>query len=288
LLEREKKITRDLLERILVKLGLTNLPTTDLPGLKLVYRAWSKGVPFDNSRKLIHRHLKSSDPLPGSDEIDFFDCWLKWGTGGTCWAGNGALQLLLKELGFNAVRGVATMLVAPHLPPNHGTVVVRFADEDYLVDASILHLEPILLKDKPLPPKTVPWVKELKLEGDKWHINWIPMHRQNLLDCRVDYFPAMEGEFLGYHEKTREWSPFNFELNSRRAFDDKMIGMCFGQHSEVDQQGLRQRPVTKKERDDILVEIVGLHPEFVAMIPDDIPTPPPPGSKTAAASLQDK
>ncbi len=277
----ENKITRDLLERILLMLGLTNVPATDLPGLKQVYRAWSKGVPFDNSRKLIHRHRKSSEPLPGSDEIDFFESWLKWGTGGTCWAGNGALQLLLRELGFDAVRGVATMLVAPHLPPNHGTVVVRLSDENYLVDASILHVEPILLNDALLPPSTVPWVKELKLVDHKWHINWIPMHRQDLLDCRVDYFPAKEGEFLDYHERTRDWSPFNFELNSRRAFDDRMIGMCFGQRAEVDHLGLQQRQVSKKERDDILVEIVGLHPEFVATIPEDIPTPPPPGSKTA-------
>lgn len=283
----ENKLSQDLLERVLLKLGINDRPKTDLSGLKQIYRAWCQHVPFDNSRKLIHRHQKSSAALPGSDEIDFFESHLKWGTGGTCWAGNGALQLLLAELGYSAVRGVATMLVAPHLPPNHGTVIVKLDNLDYLVDASILQIEPIKLAEEALPSDTVPWVKDRYLKDGHWHINWVPMHRQNLLDCRVDYYPAKQDDFIDFHERTRDWSPFNFELNSRKAFTNKMTGICFGQKAVIDEEGLKLTEISKKERDEFLVEVIGLHPELVAQIPEDSPTPPPPGSRTAAAQSEE-
>jgi N-hydroxyarylamine O-acetyltransferase len=41
------------------------------------------------------------------------------------------------------------MMVAPNLPPNHGTALVDLPDGRYVVDASILHVEPLpLLTDR--------------------------------------------------------------------------------------------------------------------------------------------
>ena len=119
-----EELAPDLLERVLSRLGLSAPPALDLNGLKTVYVAWCRQVPFDNIRKLIHVQTQTLSALPGDSAQDFFEAWLKYKTGGTCWAGNGALHSLLVTLGFAAQRGVATMLVAPSLPPNHGTVSV--------------------------------------------------------------------------------------------------------------------------------------------------------------------
>ena len=161
-----EELSLNLLERVLTRLGLSNRPAPTLDGLRTLYAAWCRNVPFDNVRKLIHVHHHDSGPLPGDDATDFFEAWLAYGTGGTCWAGNGALYTLLLSLGFHASRGIGTMLVAPHIPPNHGTVLVTYDDTRYVVDASILHSEPLRLDtgavvritkaDKTLPLAVMP------------------------------------------------------------------------------------------------------------------------------------
>jgi hypothetical protein len=63
---------------------------------------------------------------------------------------------LLVSLGFNASRGMGTMLVAPNVPPNHGAVLVVCDEARYVVDASILHSEPLRLDTSTLTRVTHP------------------------------------------------------------------------------------------------------------------------------------
>ena len=78
-----------LLERVLAKLGLSEPPSPTLEGLRTLYPAWCRKVPFDNIRQLIHRRSQDPSPMPGGDATEFFEAWLGYGTGGTCWSGNG-------------------------------------------------------------------------------------------------------------------------------------------------------------------------------------------------------
>jgi N-hydroxyarylamine O-acetyltransferase len=136
-------LDRDLVERVLERLGFASAPGPDRAGLAAVYAAWCRRVPFDNVRKRLHVAAKDPSRLPGDDPPEFLAAWLAWGTGGTCWAGNGALCELLRALGFDAERGVATMMALPDLPPNHGTVFVSLDGARWMVDASILFAEPL-------------------------------------------------------------------------------------------------------------------------------------------------
>ena len=167
----------DLLERVLTKLGLSDRPAPTLDGLQTLYAAWCRKVPFDNVRKLIHIHNHDPGPLPGDDATDFFEAWLTYGTGATCWAGNGALYTLLVSLGFHASRGMGTMLVAPHIPPNHGTVLVACDETRYVVDASILHGEPLRLDtDTPTGVTHPAWGVQCSMRDTHWYIRWRPVH----------------------------------------------------------------------------------------------------------------
>ena len=47
-------LTPQLLEAVLAKLGFSDRPPPTLEGLRQVYAAWCRRVPFDNVRKLIH------------------------------------------------------------------------------------------------------------------------------------------------------------------------------------------------------------------------------------------
>jgi N-hydroxyarylamine O-acetyltransferase len=288
-----------MVDRVLAKLEMTGRPEPTLPGLSAVYSAWCRHVPFDNIRKLIH--VRRGDPgvLPGDDAGDFFDNWLRFGAGGTCWAGNGALGALLATLGFAARRGVATMLVAPNLPPNHGSITVLLDERRYLVDASILHHEPLLLEALPSPHEPAPvagrpapgrpapgtpaaaahsaWSAVGHWRDGHWHIRWRPLHKLDGLDCRIDRFDAEAAAFRQFHEQSRAWSPFNYELYVRTNRANSVMGAAFGQRVEIDDSGEAvQRPLQAGDRIRFLVEEVGIHEELAAMVPPDLPTPPRP------------
>src|SRR4051794_16727349 len=94
------RITPELLERALERLGFSAKPEPTLEALDLLYDTWCRRVPFDNVRKLIHLHKESPGPLPGDDPSEFLEAWLAHGTGGTCWASSNGLYALLEALGF--------------------------------------------------------------------------------------------------------------------------------------------------------------------------------------------
>ena len=276
-------LSEDLLDRVVERLGLARRPDPDLDGLAAVYAAWAREVPFDNLRKLIHLANGDPGPLPGGDARDFFTAWLSWGTGGTCWAANGALCVLLRSLGFDARRGVGTMMVAPDLPPNHGTVVATIDDRRYLVDASILFAAPLPLDPERETTVDHPaWGVRCAQRDARWHVRWRPLHIPDGLDCRIDALQASAAEFAEYHERTRGWSPFNFEANARRNRGASVVGIAFGARVAIDDRGeVSRAPLTPEERRRVLVEEVGIAPELVDRVPADRKTPPPPTSHTA-------
>lgn len=280
----EALLSDALLDRVLERLRLPQRPEPDLAGLASVYFAWSHAVPFDNLRKLIHLTAGDPGPLAGDSVTDYFEAWLRWGNGGTCWAGNGALCMLLRTLGFDAARGIATMMVAPDLPPNHGTVVVAIEERRYLVDASMLFAEPLLL-DESAETRVEHPARGVRcaMQGGNWHVHWRPLHMAGGLDCRIDRLHATADEFSDWHELTRGWSPFNFAANARINRDDAVVGIAFQQRIELRAGGDESRTaIDFAERQRVLIEEVGIHPELVERVPADRYTPPPPTSRTAA------
>ena len=107
------------------------------------------------------------------------------------------------------------------------------------------------------------------------------MQRDDPFDCRVDEFPVDASRFRQQHEATRDWSPFNFELNMNLVRGDERIGVALNHTVRIDAAGrVTREPLT--DRVTYLVEVMGLGEEIAAQIPPDVPTPPPPGSRTAS------
>jgi N-hydroxyarylamine O-acetyltransferase len=268
-----------LVEKILEKLGLSAAPSRDLAGLRELYAAWCRRVPFENVRKLVWLHEEIPGPLPGDDPADFFAYWLEHGTGGTCWAGNGALHALLASLGFAARRGVATMLARPGVPPNHGTVAVELEGDDYLVDASMLFDEPVPLVAG-AGVEHPAWGVRLEDRDGKLTVLWRPFFLDGL-DCRIEHLDAPHEEFQRWHEFTRSWGPFNFSLSARLIAGDRMIGAAFGPRAEIDAEGVvRMFPFEGEDaaeaRIGFLVDQLGISEELARRLPPDREPPPPP------------
>jgi N-hydroxyarylamine O-acetyltransferase len=267
-----------LVERVLERLGLARAPEPTLAGLATLYSAWCLRVPFDNAWKRIHLHEGLPGPLPGDAPAAFFAAWLRDGTGGTCWAGNGALAALLAALGFATERVLSTMRVAPDLPPNHGSVCVTLDGARHLVDASMLFAAPLpLVPGETTRIEHASWGVECRPEGERWVVRWRPMHAETL-DCGIDALGATPAQFRERHEATRDWSPFNFALSARRNRDGgRVVGVGLGQRAEIDATGRwTLRPFAPGERAAFLVEELGFSEAAAARLPDDVPMPPPP------------
>jgi N-hydroxyarylamine O-acetyltransferase len=278
-------LSNQLVERILTRLGFNHRPAPTIAALRSIYGAWCERVPFDNIRKLIHVRAANAAPLPGSTPEDYFEAWLKFGTGGTCWPGAGALHAFLAALGFDAIRAIGTMMAAPNLPPNHGTVLVNFGSQVFLVDSSILHGYPLSLsKDSETSVAHPAWGVRCVWRASNWYVQWRPLIRLEGFECRIDSFPATETDFREAYARTRGWSPFNYELSMRVNRGDKVIGVASGHSISLHADGsVTRTPLTPDERRRLLIEDVGITEALVMQLPDDVPTPPPPWSKTAQA-----
>jgi N-hydroxyarylamine O-acetyltransferase len=189
-------------------------------------------------------------------------------------------------LGFAAQRGVGTMLVAPNLPPNHGTVIVSLDGVRYVVDASILHSEPLPLEEEKATTINHPaWGVRCVKHNNHWHIKFRPMHLPTGLECRLEQLSATREEFRERHAHTRAWSPFNYELHARRIRGDSIVGVALGQRVEFDASGaVSQRRLQEEDRRRVLIDELGIKEEIVHRLPPDTPTPPPPGSHAARVS----
>ena len=103
-------------------------------------------------------------------------------------------------------------------------------------------------------------------------------------ECRLDRFPGTQTDFRDSYARTRDWSPFNYELSVRVNRGDTVIGVAFGHSVSILGDGSVVRtPLTPSERRRLLIEDVGITEALVMQLPDDVPTPPPPWSQTARA-----
>ena len=266
--------------------GLSSRPEVSLAGLADLYGAWCRRVPFDNIRKLIHVRAGNPATLPGDAPNEFFEAWLAHGTGATCWAGNGALCELLTTLGFDARRAAATMMVAPGIPPNHGSVVVHFGDGRYVTDASILFVEPLPMREG--ARVAAPGV------GRRCAVRRRCIH--DPLECRCSAptrstaattsTTSRPPTSAASTKRRATWSPFNFNLNLNVVRGDGRIGAGLGNRIVVDANGnVHGTPLAGEARKRFLVDEVGISEEIADLLPEDVPMPPPPGSRTAEREL---
>jgi N-hydroxyarylamine O-acetyltransferase len=261
----------ELVEQILIKLGFSKPPPIDLTGLTSLYRAWCHKIPFDNIRKRIHLAANNILPLPGHDDTEFYHGWLRFGVGGTCWAGNAALHTLLNSLGFSCCRATATMLTDSKQLPNHGTVIVHCDGKNFLVDASMLHNIPLLLT--PNQPSSInhpAWGLSCFPHNQYWTIRWTPLHMPEGCNCRIESFPVSRDSFRQLNEASRNKSPFNDAMYIRLNSEESVMGISAGMSVNFSTSGkILKTDLTKESRLKSLVEKMGLSEEIVLKIPPD-------------------
>ncbi len=262
------------LELVLERLGFSTFPAPGPRGLRAVYRAWCRKVPFDNVMKRIDL-VEGYTPLRNTLPEDFFNLWLVHGIGGTCWPSSRALGALLHTLGFDARLGSAAMgdeiFGREH---THGTVIVALDDEQYWVDSSMLTDEPVLLVsgqptelDHPLRPVRVEPVEAA------WRVHWESGAQAGTLGCLL-LDPNVDGDhYSTRYEWSRGMSRFNTALFATKNRDREVVTMGGGAFIRLDHDGRHSDgPLSPERRRELLIDEFGYSEAIVeALPPDDEP-----------------
>jgi N-hydroxyarylamine O-acetyltransferase len=212
-----------LAERVIARLGLDNGVTVDASGLAQLYRQWCRKVPFDNVRKLIALRSGPDAALPGRSATDFFEAWLEHGVGGTCWPGAIALTALCRSLGFDARLLAASM--ADTGVASHGTTVVRIDGDDWLVDSSMLTDQPLRLSSEEGTEIAHPvFATTATPVAEGWLFGFALPYSNLEMPCRTLSADPVTVDFcLARYEASREMSPFNAHVSTRRNDDDGVV-----------------------------------------------------------------
>lgn len=208
-------------DAVLNRLGFDRQPDADIDGLRKVYAAWCRSVPFDNLAKMIALRASRDAPLPGMDAGEFFARWLEHGVGGTCWTTSNALFELLAALGFDARRVAGSMGDTGYL--GHGSVKVRIDGIDWLADSSMLTDVPLPLTDE-LFVYDGPLFRAEVEAADGTHIIWADLPpNPSLVPCRLLVDEATHFMYCERFEASRTRSPFNERLFATRNFETRRL-----------------------------------------------------------------
>jgi N-hydroxyarylamine O-acetyltransferase len=272
-------ISPSLLENVLSKLALPSKPSLDLAGLNQTYAAYSGKIPNDNVHKRIWLVGNRAAPVTGGDPTEFFENWLAHGTGGTCFPANGALCALLTAIGFDARRILGSvMMEGVEHDGNHGSVLVRLDEVDYLVDAQLAAFS-VLPLVKGQPASTGDGIHDIRAvpleEG--FDVQWYPgANRQTPMVMRPDLKrgPVGHNVFLVQYSlsasRDRRRSPFNEALFIGRHFPHRLLTVSRNTRTEVSADNMvARREITSAERAQILVDELGISSEIVEAIPPD-------------------
>ena len=264
----EKSILTDKnYEKVIERFGFSAKPEPTLDNLNRLYKAWCRGVGYDNILKRVYYAAGDTGPFPVMNPNDFVSTWIKHGTSGSCWPTAEALFNILLKTGYDVERVSCEMLnCGDPMRPNHGTCFVHIDGSVYVVDTGVVSEEVLQLVEGQ-DTKTSSKAFGIWSKGDG-HVWWRPSHStQNIeiamidRDCGYEYFAHR-------YEKTKEFSLFNHSLYVRKNKDDGIITYGRGNVIRVDPAGeMSVTPIDPEGVPALLIEEMGLSEEIVSKTP---------------------
>jgi N-hydroxyarylamine O-acetyltransferase len=251
--------------RVLERLGFEREPAIDFEGLSALYRAWGEVVAFDNSAKLIALKTGAPGRLPLIDAGEFFTNFLAHGSGGTCWPSSNAIYSLLIDVGFDANRLAGSMRDTGIL--SHGSTSVRLDGADWLVDSSMLTMNPLPLGDELFVADSL-WNAEVE-HVDGTHVIWwdatpSPKH----IPCRLLERDVSHDVYVERFEASRLRSPFNERLYVRRNRADGVLVITGNRRYLRTANGTGTGTLSEKELEESLREEAGFSSRLIEMLRD--------------------
>ena len=268
----EPQLSPSLVEGILAKLGFEDAPPADLDGLNALYGAICSRIPFDNTQKRLWFASGQRKPATGGDPVEFFENWLKHGTGGTCWPSNGGMYALASALGFRARRTAGSVIV-PNYPrdTNHGSVLVEIDGIEYVFDLAFgaFRVLPLVAGQAASTNTGINNLRAVMQDQGGceiyWNLGWAPVE--------IPFQPEPEHDsvnhafFLSHYEIANRVGFFNTTLLVMRRSRDSILTIGRGKKLVRTESGIETIPITEKQT--TLIEEIGMSEEVVGMIPAD-------------------
>jgi N-hydroxyarylamine O-acetyltransferase len=210
-------------DRMLHRIGLTEVPTADADGLRSVHRAFVLHVPYEN----IAVQLGESEPL---DPQALVRRVLHGGRGGYCFEANTVLQTLLETLGFVVERRRAIVgsrdAYRTGEPTNHLALIVHTPHAGpFIAEAGLGEgpLDPLPLTAGPVASGAFQFVIERDSEG--W---WVAQHPYGSIPgFWFSDMPATLADFQPHHARLSmsPSSPFVQTLVIQRPVGDHIVAL---------------------------------------------------------------
>ncbi len=254
-------LSEDLRDRVLEKLGLSGVPYPDEQGLRQLYGAWCYQVPFDNLRKMTAMLSAADGALPGSDAADFFEAWLNRGTGGTCWPSSNALYSLFASCGFHVRRVAASIHDTGER--NHGSVKASLKAGEWLLDSSILTIDPLLLEASPVETRSALMRREIEPLDGTWLVRFESLPLEELVRCRLLDDPVDGAFYHARYEHSRTAGPFNHRLYARRNRPGEVRVLSGHMRYVKTAEGLLTQKLAAAELKQAMTEDIGFAPPVV-------------------------
>jgi len=256
-----KPLTANAVDEVTARLGFSDRPSVDLAGLRAVYSAWSRQIPFDNLRKLVALHF-SMPELPGIHPDDFFAAWQLTGAGATCWGSNNALHALLVGLGFDAQLHAASMF---DVDVNHGTTIVTIDGERWMADTALHSDVPVPLAATETSVEHAGFVTTIRPDADTWVFDSPTPDPDFRIPCRILH--EIDHEFtLEANEKSRDSSPFNTAISVGINDASGVWMLKQNKLARIDATGTTTSELTDTEVDEWMIETSGHAPQLVAEV----------------------
>jgi N-hydroxyarylamine O-acetyltransferase len=257
-----RELTATRVDEIVGRLGFAARPEPDAVGLADLYRAWCRRIPFDNLRKLVALHHDLPE-IPGMDPADFFAAWQLIGAGATCWGSTNGLHALLVGLGFDARIHGASMF---DVDMNHGTTIVAFGAERWLVDTALHTDAPLPLIDGQVSSvEHAGTLTTANPDPGGWLIECTTSDPGARVICRI-HDPIDHATAVLANEKSRVSSPFNDGIMAAINDESGMWKLRNGTLTRIERSGPTMTSLTASEVDDFLIEVTGHAPQLVAEV----------------------
>ncbi|MEI6899258.1 MAG: arylamine N-acetyltransferase [Bacteroidota bacterium] len=254
-------LSNDLINCVKERLGVQGIQAHDLNALQSLYRAWCLNIPFDNVRKMISLRTGSGAPLPGMDAGEFFENWLENGSGATCWPMSNAFYELSQSFGFNARRVAGSMRDMGFI--NHGSVIVRIDDHDWLSDVPLLFNTLLPLDGTVFIGNDPVYPVEVEPDIDS-HLIWmLTPPGPSYFYCRLLNDAVSEDFYLQNYEQSRDKGIFNQRLYARRNTPEKLIILFGNTRFSKTSEGVEVTPLTRDQVCDSLKKEIGISSKLI-------------------------
>ena len=249
---------------VLGKLGFAREPQHDYAQLVALYRAWCETIPFDNAAKLIAFRTRAAGNLPGIEASQFFANFLEHGIGGTCWPSSNALYTLFSSVGFDARRLAGSMRDTGIL--SHGSTKVRFDGSDWLLDSSMLTMNPLPLGDELFIADDPLWSAEVEYAEGTHVIWWDTVAAPDYIPCRLLMDDATHDFYVERYEASRDRSPFNERVYVRRNTPDSILVITGNRRFLKTASGVEASVLSATQLEEQLVSEAGFSSRIVEML----------------------